>query len=442
MAEPTVRAAIGGRSMTRAIGGTAAAPLAGVPGLAAGRRRARIVLGAGVAIVFVTLGLRHSFGLFLEPMTRDLGIGREVYGLAIALQNLLWGLGQPIAGAIADRFGSGRVVFAGGLLYGAGLVLAAVSGDPASLYVSLGVLVGLGLSATSYAVVLGAVGRHFPPERRTSALGIASVGGSVGIFASVPTALTLIDRLGWAHALFALAAVVVGVVCLLSLGLRRGTPAAGAAGPAAVGQGKQSLRAALAEAGAHRGYLLLVLGFFVCGFQLAFIATHLPAYLVDRALPAWVGGTALAVIGVANIAGTYGCGVLGDRVSKKRLLAGLYVVRAAITAYFLYAPISVTSVTVFAAVIGLTWLGTVPLTSGIVAQIFGPTYLATLVGVVFLMHQVGAFLGAWLGGYVVDRAGTYDPVWWIVILLGLAAAVVHWPIDERPLARVRLAEGG
>ncbi|HET6518974.1 MAG TPA: MFS transporter, partial [Geminicoccaceae bacterium] len=398
--------------MTPAIGATATALATGSPGLAG--RRARVVLGAGAAIVFIALGLRHSFGLFLEPMTRELGVGREVYGFAIALQNLLWGLGQPVAGVIADRFGSGRVVFLGGLLYGAGLAIAATGADPAGLHVGMGVLVGLGLSATSYAVVLGAVGRHFPPERRTRALGMASVGGSLGIFASVPATLTLIGQLGWAHALLALAALVVGVVCLLSVGL------AGAPNAAAGTTGRdQSLGAALVEAGTHRGYLLLVLGFFVCGFQLAFIATHLPAYLVDRALPPWVGGTALAVIGAANVVGTLACGALGDRASKKRLLAGLYVVRAAAAACFLCTPITVASVMAFAAVIGLTWLGTVPLTSGIVAQVFGPRYLATLVGVVFLMHQVGSFLGAWLGGHVFDRTGSYDAVWWIVVLLGL-----------------------
>ena len=409
---------------------------AGTAGMLAGpsrtARKAWLVLGVGGLVVCITLGLRHAFGLFLEPLTRELGIGREVYGFALAIQNLLWGLGQPIAGMIADRFGSGRVIFTGGLLYAGGLLIAAIGADPASLHVGMGVLVGLGLSATSYAVVLGAVGRHFPPEHRTKALGIASLGGSLGIFASVPTTLALITALGWAATLLALAGLAA-VVCLLAPGLG-GRPAAGEfPGP------EQSVRAALIEAGSHRGFILLVSGFFVCGFQLAFIATHLPAYLLDRSLPLSVGGTALAVIGAANIIGTYGCGLLGDRFSKKKLLAGLYISRAVVTAYFLWAPLSTTSVMIFAAVMGLSWLGTVPLTTGIVAQVFGPRYLATLVGIVFLMHQVGSFFGAWLGGFVFDRTGAYDPVWWAVILLGLAAALIHWPIDERPLARLRVA---
>ena len=384
-----------------------------------------MVLGFAVVILVLALGMRHSFGLFLEPVTRALpGVDRETFGFAIALQNLLWGLAQPFAGIIADRFGSARVIFVSGALYAGGLCLAATSSGPLGLNLGLGVLIGLGLSGTSYAVVLGAVGRYFPPERRSSALGIASVGGSIGIFCSVPVTLSLIANLGWAGAFLGLAGIAV-IMCLAA------PPLSGRAAPSGVEE--QSLRQALVQALAHRGFVLLVTGFFVCGFQLAFIGTHLPAYLADRQLAPWVGGTALAVIGAANIVGTLGCGALGDRFSKKNLLVGLYLTRAAIIAWYILTPISPATTIVFSAVIGLTWLGTVPLTTGIVAQVFGPRYLATLVGIVFLMHQVGSFLGAWLGGLVFERTGSYDLIWWGAALVSLIAAVLHWPIDERPL---------
>jgi len=394
-------------------------------------RDPRFVLFAGSAIALVALGMRHSFGLFLGPVTQDLqAIDRETFGFAIALQNLMWGLAQPFAGMIADRFGSARVVFAGGMLYAAGLLFASTSSTMLGLALSLGLLVGIGLSATSYAVVLGAVGRRFPPEKRSTALGIASLGGSVGIFLSVPVTLGLIDAFGWSLALVSLALVAL-TMCLMApvlAGRAFSVSANGGNG------GEQSLGAALAEALRHRGFLLLVIGFFVCGFQLAFIGVHLPAYLLDRQLDVWLGGAALATIGAANIVGTFACGVLGDHVSKKNVLAVLYLIRAVIVALFVILPPSAITTLVFSALIGLTWLGTVPLTSGIVAQIFGPRYLATLVGMVFLMHQLGSFLGAWLGGLVFERTGSYDLIWWSVALSGIAAALLHWPIDERPIA--------
>lgn len=386
---------------------------------------------AGTLIVFITLGMRHSFGLFLPPVTMELDLGREVFGFAVALQNLLWGLGQPIAGIAADKLGSGRVVLVGGILYAAGLVLAAFSTTAGELYVGFGVLIGLGLSATSYAVVLGAIGRRFPAERRTRALGLASVGGSLGMFLSVPATVGLLDQFTWSNALLILAAAA-GVVAFLAVGLSGSVP------DDTTGQREQSLRQALAEAAGHRGYLLLVLGFFVCGFQLAFVGTHIPAYLTDRGMAASTGGTALAIIGFTNIIGTFCCGLLGDWFSKRKVLAVLYTLRAVATLYFLYAPLSLMSVSVFAAIMGLTWLGTVPLTSGIVAQVFGPRYLATLVGFVFLMHQIGSFLGAWLGGFVYDRTGSYEPVWWCAVVLAVLAAAVHLLIDERPVVRLGL----
>ncbi|MEM7429375.1 MAG: MFS transporter [Pseudomonadota bacterium] len=386
----------------------------------------RAVLIAGALIVLIAMGSRHAFGLFLGPVTQELqGVDRETFGFAIALQNLVWGLAQPFAGAIADRFGSARVIIIGGALYAGGLIIASASSTALGLTLGFGLFVGLGLSATTFAVVLGAVGRRFPPERRSTALGLASLGGSVGIFLSVPVTLSLIEAFNWQIAFVSLALIAL-TMCLMGPLLSGKSP--GADRP------EQSLGAALTEALAHRGFMLLVLGFFVCGFQLAFIGTHLPAYLADRQLEAWLGGAALATIGAANIVGTFACGALGDRVSKKNVLTVLYLVRAGAVALFVMTPPSAVSTLVFSVVIGLTWLGTVPLTSGIVAQIFGPRYLATLVGVVFLMHQLGSFLGAWLGGLAFERTGSYDVIWWCVVLTGVLAALLHWPIDERPIA--------
>lgn len=385
----------------------------------------RFVLLAGSLIALVALGMRHSFGLFLDPITASLsGVDRESFGFAIALQNLMWGVAQPFAGMIADRYGSARVIFVGGVLYTAGLVCASAASTNLALVLDFGVLVGIGLSATSYAVVLGAVGRRFPPERRSSALGVASLGGSLGIFLSVPLTLSLIDSLSWPAALVSLACFAA-LICVLAPIL---------SGRSVEPNVEQSLSATLGEALSHRGFVLLVLGFFVCGFQLAFIGTHLPAYLLDRHFAPWLGGAALATIGATNIAGTFVCGVLGDFLSKKKILVVLYLARAGAVAVFVVFPPSDISTLLFAAVMGFTWLGTVPLTTGIVAQIFGARYLATLVGIVFLMHQTGSFLGAWLGGLVFERTGNYDLMWWSVVLSGVLAALIHLPIDERPLA--------
>ena len=393
-----------------------------------------MILVFGGLIVFVAMGMRHSFGLFLAPVTQDLpDVSREAFGFAIALQNLLWGLGQPFAGMVADRFGSARVIFIGGLLYAGGLIFAAVSTGPLGLNLSLGVMVGLGLSCTSFAVVLGAVGRHFPPERRSSALGIASVGGSIGIFCSVPITLGLIANLGWVGAFLGLGGIAA-IMCVAAPKL---------AGRSVEPGPEQSMGAALSEALKHRGFLMLVLGFFVCGFQLAFIGTHLPAYLVDQQLELWVGGAALATIGATNIIGTLGCGVLGDRYSKKKILSVLYLTRATVAAWFILTPVTPATTIIFGAVMGFTWLGTVPLTTVIVAQIFGPRYLGPLVGIVFLLHQVGSFLGAWMGGFVFERTESYEMIWWCVVLLGLFAAIIHWPIDERPLhSRYQVQQSG
>lgn len=393
---------------------------------AASPRAAQLALLAGAIITMIALGMRHAFGLFLEPVTQALpNVDRESFGFAIALHNLMWGLAQPFAGMAADRFGSARIILAGGILYGAGLWIASSSTSAVSLSVGFGLLIGLGLSATSYAVVLGAVGRRFAPERRSTALGIASLGGSLGIFLSVPLTMTLIDGLGWSVALIGLASLSL-LICFLSPAL---AGRAEETGPA------QSLGEALSEALHHKGFVLLVLGFFVCGFQLGFIGTHLPAYLMDQRLGDWLGGAALTTIGAANLVGTFFFGAMGDRMSKKRLLTLLYLARSVIVTVFIVSEPSTASSLLFAATLGFTWLGTVPLTSGIVAQVFGARYLATLIGVVFLMHQLGGFLGAWLGGLLFEQTGSYDLVWWPVVGFGLVAAGLHWLIDERPLVR-------
>jgi len=382
-----------------------------------------MILGIGTLITFITLGMRHAFGFFLEPMTSELpGVDRDSFGLAIALQNLVWGLSQPFAGMIADRYGSGRVLFLGGLCYAGGLLVAAFSTGPLGLYLGFGGLIGLGLGCATFAVVLGAVGRLFSDERRSSVLGIATLGGATGMFFAVPITLGLFIWFGWQGTLLALAGVAV-LVCLAAPFL---------SGRSEGSASQQSLSEALREALHHRGFILLVLGFFVCGFQLAFLGTHLPAYLIDQRLPLWVGGSALTLIGLANILGTLACGVLGDHFSRTRLLAALYTIRALVTAWFLLTPISPTATLLFAAVMGITWLGTVPLTSGVVARLFGVRYLATLVGVVFLMHQVGGFLGAWVGGLVFETSGSYDLVWWTMVAATALAALIHLAIDEKP----------
>jgi predicted MFS family arabinose efflux permease len=384
-----------------------------------------VILIAGATILTLSIGIRNSFGLFLAPMSADLGWGREVFALAIAIQNLLWGATQPFFGAAADRWGSGRVVAVGGVLYAAGLYLMGQSGSEADLMLSGGVLVGLGLSGTSFAAVLGAVGRAFPPHRRGLALGLCTAGGSFGQFMMVPLGQSFIAAYGWstAFALFgAISALMVALAVLVS-----GRPAQDAAA--------LSIAEGLRAARTHSGYLLLTAGFFVCGFHVTFIGTHLPAYLTDQGLAPEAGATALALVGLFNIIGSLACGMLGDRFSKKWVLTFLYAARAAVILAFVLVPPTPLSAALFGAGIGLLWLGTVPLTSALVAQIFGLRSVGTLFGIVFLSHQVGAFLGVWLGGRLFDATGSYMVVWWLAIALGVVAALLHMPINERPLAR-------
>lgn len=388
-----------------------------------------VVLICGGAVLSLSLGIRHGFGLFLQPMSDAYGWGRETFAFAIALQNLIWGAAQPFTGMIADRFGAGRVVVAGGILYALGLALMAMSDSGLALSVSAGLLIGLGLSGTGFSIVYGAVGRAFPPEKRSVAFGIAGAAGSFGQFAMLPVSQSLIGGLGWFASLLVLAVMALMMAPLAAaLAERRD-------GPGAAAISSQSLREALREAGAHRGFLLLCFGFFVCGFQVVFIAVHFPAFIVDRGLPVNVGMVGLALIGLFNIIGSFAAGHLGARYRRKYLLAYLYLARAAVISVFLLLPITPMSVYVFSAVMGLLWLSTVPLTNGVVAQIFGVKYLATLFGFVFFGHQVGSFFGVWLGGLLFDATGSYNSVWIIAIGLGVVAALLHWPIDDREIAR-------
>ena len=394
-------------------------------------RTPAVMLAAAATVLSIALGIRHGFGLFLQPMSLEFGWGRETFALAIALQNLVWGAAQPVTGMLADRFGAARTMVGGTVLYVAGLVLMSVSSTPGALFLSVGVLLGLGLSGTTFAVVLGAVSRAVPPERRSRAMGIATAIGSFGQFVMLPGSLSLIGWLGWSAALIALAAIAASMAGLSAVLPWREHAAAAGSGVRA----GDALRAALA----HNGFRLLAFGFFVCGFQVVFIITHLPAFLVDRGLSLSVGTNTLALIGLANVAGAYLAGVWGARYRKPALLAAIYAGRAVVIAAFVLAPITEVSAYVFGIVIGLLWMSTVPLTNGTVAAVFGVRNMAMLSGVVFFVHQLGAFLGGWLGGYLYDRSGSYDGVWAIAVALSLLAAAVNLPIREEPARRLQPA---
>lgn len=372
----------------------------------------------------LALGTRQSFGLFLRPMSTDLGWGREAFSFAIALQNLVWGCAMPFTGAIADRFGAGRVLVAGGIAYGAGLIAMAYSTTPLGFNLAAGLLVGFGLACTGFGVVMAVVARAFPPEKRSVAVGIVGAAGSFGQFAMLPWAQAMISGFGWLNALLVFA-------CLAFIMVPLGAALAGR--NAAESESEQSISAALAEATQHRGFWLLTASFFVCGFQTIFIMTHLPAYLVDKGLTPAEGMTALAVIGLFNIVGSYACGALGGRYSKRLILAWIYAIRAVAIAVFIAAPLTPVGTYLFAAILGLTWLGTVPLTNSLVGQIFGVKYLSTLFSISFLGHQLGAFIGAWAGGAVFDATNSYLPVWSAAIALSVLAAALCIPINERAL---------
>ena len=388
-----------------------------------------VVLLCGGVILTIAMGTRQGFGLFLQPMTLDHGWSRETFAFAMALQNLLWGASQPFFGMIADRKGAGRVLVAGAALYATGLVLMAMSNTGWQFSLATGLFIGLAQGCTTFSIVFGVVSRVFPPERRSMALGLSSAAGSFGQFAMLPYTQTLISNFGWFNALPVLAVSAALIAPLASaLVEKRGRDAGGAQA--------QSVGEAVREAFGHRSFLLLTAGYFVCGFQLAFITIHFPAYLMDKGLSANVGMLALALVGLFNIFGSFASGALGAKYTKKYLLSSIYLSRSVVIALFILAPVSEGSVYLFSAAIGLLWLSTVPLTNGVIGGIFGVAYMSTLSGFVFFSHQIGSFIGVWLGGYLFDHTGSYQVVWLISIALGIFAALVNLPIEERLIERI------
>ncbi|HEX6021668.1 MAG TPA: MFS transporter [Solirubrobacter sp.] len=387
------------------------------------RAHVGLVVLCGCLISLITLGVRAGLGLFTDPLTEARGWDREVFALAMAIQNLLWGLGQPFAGGIADRYGAGRVLTAGAAIYAAGMALMAASATPGALYVTGGLLIGLGMSGASFTIVIAAFSRLVPIDRRSWAIGLATACGSLGQFVFAPVGQAFIAAYDWQVALVLLAGFVTLVPALaVALG---GAPAVRDDSPAV------PVASALRRAFGHGSYLLLAGGFFVCGFHVAFILVHLPPYVADLGLPASTAALALGIVGLGNMIGSYLAGVITARHSPRLLLAGIYSGRAVVITAFLLTPPSVASVLVFAAAMGLLWLSTVPPTSALVGLFFGVRNMGTLFGFVFLSHQVGAFAGVWLGGVIESATGSYDPVWWIGVALGVTAAILHLPIRER-----------
>lgn len=393
-------------------------------------RRWLIVLAGGV-IMGSSLGVRHVQGLFLPPITLDQDWSRESFAFALAMQNLIWGLAQPFTGMIADRFGSLKVLIPGMLLYALGLVIMANSDTTGAFLMGNGILIGIALSGTAFGAVYGTLSRIFPPEHRSWALGVAGAIGGFGQFVMVPVTQGLLDGVGWISALIVLAVVML-VLAPMAAWLRDDPE-----GERQEGVQNQSMMHAIREAGGHRGFLLLNLGFVACGFQLAFIASHMPAYLMDGGLGPREASIALALITLSNIVGTYLGGYLGGFLRRKYVLAATYAARAVAMALFVALPLTPLSTYIFSLVMGLLWLGVVPLTTGLISQIFGVRYITTLFGFVFFGHQVGSFFGVWLGGYVFDATQSYDLVWYGAIALGVFAAIMHMPINDANVSRTR-----
>jgi MFS family permease len=387
------------------------------------------VLFCGAMIVTLSMGIRHGFGLWLQPITQEQGWSRQSFSLALAIQNLAWGVIGVFAGMLADKMGAFRVLVAGAVLYALGLAGMALSPTPLMFALTAGVLIGAAQAGTTYAVIYGVIGRQIPVERRSWAMGVAAAAGSFGQFLMVPVEGQLIAGFGWNTALLVLALMVLLIVPL-AFGLREPR-----VGHAAVARRDQTILQAVGEAFKYPSFVLLMAGYFVCGFQLAFVSVHMPSYLRDMGLSPEVASYALALVGLFNVFGTYVAGALGARLAKRKLLAAIYFSRAATIAVFLAAPTTPVSVYIFASVMGFLWLSTVPLTSAIVAQIFGVAHLSMLGGFVFLSHQVGSFLGVWLGGKLYDTTGSYDVVWWIAVALGIFAALVNLPVREAAIVR-------
>lgn len=395
-----------------------------------------LLVWMGIGTLIISLGIRQSFGIFMMPISNHFDTGREFFSLAIALQNLLFGVFQPFVGMAADRWGAQKVIWAGAVAYGLGLYLTSIAIEPSWLYLSLGALIGLGLSATSYVIILGAVARVVPAEHTAKAFGLTTAAGSFGMFAVIPGAQALLSEFNWQTTL-----QIFAMLCCLMLAfscfIRSNNPGSGTQN--GDGEEHQTLREALKEAFSHRGYWLIHMGFFVCGFHVMFIATHLPSYLADKGLPGTTAAMALAYVGIFNIFGTYFWGVVGDKYNKRYVMSSLYLIRTVVIAAFIIFPVTVETAAFFGGAIGFCWLGTVPLTSGLVRQIFGARYLSTLYGLVFFTHQLGSFLGAWFGGRIYDYYGSYEPIWWTTVVMAFLAALIHLPVDDRPVPRLATA---
>ena len=389
------------------------------------------LLIAGCAILAISLGIRHGFGIYLAPMSQDNGWGREVFAFAIALQNLVWGVAQPFTGRLADRYGAGRAVALGSVFYVAGLIGMANLASASGFILAAGLLVGLGLAGTSFSIVFGAVSRAVAPHQRSMALGIAGAVGSFGQFVMLPLGQSVMEAFGWSVALMLLAALAA-IMLPLSSGVSEPRASAHAGAEMSAGE-------ALREASRHGGFWLLSLGFFVCGFQVVFIGVHLPAFLIDKGLSSGTGAAVLALVGLFNIVGSFLAGHLGARMRKGWLLSAIYVGRAIAIALFVFLPVTTVSAWAFGIAMGFFWLSTVPVTNAVVAGIFGVRNMSMLGGIVFLCHQIGAFLGGWLGGYAYDRFGSYEPVWLTAIALSIAAALFNLPVKEELVGRLRTA---
>ena len=386
------------------------------------------VLVCSAAIVTLSMGIRHGFGLWLQPVTMDRGWTRETFAFAIAIQNLTWGLVGPFAGMLADRLGAFRVLVIGAALYALGLILMAFASSGLAFTGSAGLLIGMAQAGTTYAIVYGVIGRNVATEKRSWAMGVTAAAGSFGQFLMVPLDSWLISSLGWQQALVLTGCLALAIVPL-ALGLKE--PKA-TVRPGAV---HQSIGNAVREAFGYRSFQLLMAGYFVCGFQVVFIAVHMPSYLKDHGLSPEVATVALALIGLFNVVGTYAAGTLGQRIAKSHLLAGIYALRSLAIVAFLLLPLTPMSVYMFSGAMGLLWLSTIPLTNAVVAQIFGVKHFSMLGGFVFLAHQLGSFLGVWLGGKLYDSTGSYDVVWWIAVALGVFAALINLPVRESAIER-------
>ncbi len=390
-----------------------------------------LVVWMGIGILIISLGIRQSFGIFMMPISDAFQTGREFFSLAIAVQNLMFGAFQPFIGMAADRFGAKRIIAMGGIAYALGLYLTAIATSAGMLYVSLGILVGLGLSATSYVIILGAVAKVVPAEHTAKAFGLTTAAGSFGMFAVIPGAQSLLANFDWQTAM-----QVFAVLCTIMIAFSVFIKTSQGEGMTNPADDSQTLKEALKEAFKHKGYWFIHAGFFVCGFQVMFIATHLPSYIADKGLPGNTAAMALAYVGIFNIFGSYFWGLMGDRFNKRYVMSSLYMMRSVVLALFVTLSLTTETATLFGAAIGFCWLGTVPLTSGLVRQIFGARYMSTLYGLVFFTHQIGSFMGAWVGGRVFDHYGSYEPIWWATVVLALTAAILHLPINDKPIVRV------